>query len=189
MTLGVTKNTMEAESIYLRALEEGDLERTHKWHNDACVFELVAGVFRFVSRQAELEWLKRRISFSNTEINLAICLTSTGDHIGNIYIREIDWIARHGELTGIILGEPECRGKGYGSIALNLLLAHAFNGLGLLRVYGMARADHLASIRMMEKCGFVMEGKLRKHAFSQGEFHDLVMMGVTADEWAAVAMK
>ena len=170
------------EPIYLRALDLGDLERTYKWHNDIALWELLMPPFRYVSRASEEEWLRKKQSHSNEEVNLAICLADTSQHIGNIYMREINWIARHAHLTGVLIGDPDHRSKGYGTAALRMLIGHAFGDLGLRRVYGYALEEHASSIRMMEKCGFVVEGKLRRHAFKAGRFKDVVVMGVCAED-------
>ena len=170
------------EPVYLRALEIDDLERTHKWHNDPALYETLTSAFRYVSRVAEEEWLSKRLAYSTQEVNLAICLASNSQHIGNIYIKNIDWVARHAEL-GVFIGDPDQRSKGYGQAAMRLVIRHAFQDLGLQRLYGFILADNKASIRMCEKCGLVVEGKLRKHFFKGGELKDVVVMGLCADDY------
>ena len=117
-------------------------------------------------------------------MNLAICLTSTSQHIGNIYLRRIDWIARHAKLD-IFLGDSNQRSKGYGQAAVRLLIKHAFEDLGLVRVWLTVLESNEGATRAYEKCGFVLEGKLRKHFFSGGRFIDLLMMGLCADDLPA----
>jgi RimJ/RimL family protein N-acetyltransferase len=169
------------EELYLRALEASDLERTWQWHNDPSLYELLVSPFRYVSRAAEEEWLRQKTAYSRTEIQLAICLKQGDVHIGNIHLTNIDWVARHACL-GIFIGVPEHRSKGYGPQALRLLLRHAFRDLGLQRVYLTVLADNPQAIRAYEKCGLVVEGRLRRHAYKQGQFQDLVFMGICADD-------
>ena len=166
------------ETVYLRALELNDLERTHRWHNDPALYETVVGAFRYVSRAAEEEWLCQKQAFSNQEVNLALCLTSDSTHIGNIYLRNINWIARHAEVAGLLIGEPEQRSKGYGTTALRLLIQHAFRDLGLLRLYAFILEENQPVRRVIEKCGFIVEGKLRKHAYKNGEFKNVLVVGL-----------
>ena len=168
------------ESVYLRALELDDLDRTYKWHNDQALYRTM-GVFHFVSRGTDAEWLRKKQAFSNEEVNLAICLTENSQHIGNIYLRNIDWIARHGELR-ILIGEPDQRSKGYGQAAIRLLIKHAFQDLGLLRLYLFVLEDNKAALRAYETCGFILEGKLRKQFFGEGKFKDYMIMGLCADD-------
>jgi RimJ/RimL family protein N-acetyltransferase len=165
------------QPVYLRALEMDDLDRTHLWHNDRSLYESLAGSFRYVSRAAEAEWLRSAQSASPQHVNLAICLAATSEHVGNIYLRDIDWIARHAELH-IFVGDPQQRGKGYGRAAVGLLTAYAFRDLGLRRVYLFVLADNLAAIRTYSACGFAQEGVLRNHAYKNSSFKDVLVMGI-----------
>jgi RimJ/RimL family protein N-acetyltransferase len=162
--------------VYLRALESADLERCHKWHNDPALYRSLIGPFRYVSPTVEADWLNEAQRISQRQINLAICLEETSEHIGNIYLREIDWIARHAELH-VLIGQPKWRGQGFGREAAGLLLKHAFDDLGLHRVYLFVLADNLSAINMYAACGFVQEGLLRDHAFKNGSFRDVIVMG------------
>jgi RimJ/RimL family protein N-acetyltransferase len=169
------------ELIYFRALEPGDLERTYQWHNDPNLYKTLGGVFHYVSRTTEEEWLRQMAAFSNREINLAVCLTENSQHIGNIYLRNIDWVARHGEVH-LFIGEAGERLKGYGQAATRLLARYAFRDLGLLRLYCFIIGDNQPSIKMFEKCGWMVEGKLRNHTFKDGHFKDVLAMGICASD-------
>jgi RimJ/RimL family protein N-acetyltransferase len=168
--------TKETKHIYLRPLETVDLDRTLEWHNSAELYENLCGVFWPVSGHTEAEWIQRVSARSANSITLAICLTKSGEHIGNLYLRDIDWISRHGELH-LFIGDAINRGKGQGTQAIRLLLDHAFLTLGLQRIFLQVLADNERAIRVYEKCGFVTEGVLRKHAFKQGAFKDVILMG------------
>ena len=169
------------EDVYLRALEPSDLDRTWKWHNDQELYATLVRPFRYVSRAAEEEWIRRKAAYSQTEIQLAICLKQGDQHIGNISLTDIDWVARHAGV-GIFLGEAKYQSKGYGQQAMRLLLRHAFHDLGLHHVYLVVLDDNARAIRLYEKCGFVVEGRLRQHAYKRGQFRDLIFMGICAGD-------
>jgi len=168
------------EPVYLRALEIDDLERTHKWHNDQRMYNIMGGTFHHVSHATEEEWLRKKQAYSPNEVNLAICLTETSQHIGNIYLRNIDWISRNAELQ-IWIGEPVQRSQGYGYAAHNLIQKYAFEELGLRRLYVFILEGN-PSIKLAQKFGFIVEGKLRQHAFVGGEFKDFIVMGLCVDD-------
>lgn len=163
--------------IYLRALENEDLERTFLWHNDRSLYETLGGPFRYVSRAVEEEWLRRAQAGDTRHVNLAICLAATRQHIGNIYLREIDWIARNAELH-IFIADVHERGKGYGQAAVRQMIDYAFRDLGLHRVYLFVLADNHAAISAYTACGLQAEGRLRGHAFKHGLFNDVIVMGL-----------
>lgn len=170
---------MRTVQTRLRALEPADLDRLHAWHNDPDLYASLGGVFRFVSRSVEEEWLRRRSAASDTEINLAICLRRTGEHIGNLYLRDIDWVHRHGRIE-MFIGPRRYRGRGFGTDALRQFVRYVFETLGLHRLYLFVLADHRAAIRAYEKCGFVTEGRLRAHVYKSGAYRDMLVMGLVA---------
>lgn len=172
---------MSGEPVFLRALESADLDKVHQWHNDPSLYGCLVGTFRHVSRESVESWLRQRQQFSNEEVNLAICAKKGRQHIGNIYLRDIDWIARRAELH-VFIGEAAERSKGYGQAAVRLLLEHAFRGLGFQRLYLYVLEDNLAAIRVYEKCGFAIEGKLIRHSFKNGQFKNVLAMGVCAND-------
>jgi RimJ/RimL family protein N-acetyltransferase len=168
-------------SVFLRALEVDDLERTYQWHNDSDLYQSLTGTFRYVSQPAEEEWLSKKQGFSTREVSLAICLSGDSEHIGNIYLNNVDWVARHASV-GVFIGNSDQHGKGYGQAAMRSLIKHAFEDLGLLRLYLFVLEDNKPAIRLYEKCGFVTEGRLRKHAFKSGKHKDVLVMGLCADD-------
>lgn len=178
---GARAEGTEAEPVYLRALELADLDTIYAWHNDPRLYETLVGTHRYVSRATVEEWLLKRQAVSNQEINLAICVTSTSLHVGNLYIREIDWVSRHGELH-IFIGDRNQRARGYGGAALALAIKYAFEGLGLRRLYLFVLEDNEPAINLYRKSGFVVEGLLRKHAFKEGRARNVVVMGLCAED-------
>ena len=105
------------EDVYLRSLELEDLDKTWKWHNDSGLYEMLVSPFRFVSRLAEEEWIRQRLAYSQNEVQLAICLKESNEHIGDIHLRNIDWVSRLAEV-GIFIGDAEHWSKGYGGQAM-----------------------------------------------------------------------
>lgn len=169
--------------VFLRALSMSDLELTQKWHSDQDLYSTLGGPFRFVSLEAEREWLQNKVKYSNQELNLMICLSENGQPIGMLSVREIDWISRKGFYSGIIIGDSQHRGKGYGTEAFNLLIRHCFLDLGLNKLYSYILDDNKVSQKMVAKSGFTVEGKLRQHAFKDGKFRDVIIIGLCADQY------
>ena len=68
-----------------------------------------------------------------------------------------------------------------------LLLRHAFEVLGAVRVQLKTDRRNLHSQRALEKLGAVREGVLRKHfVMPDGYLRDSVMYSITDDEWPRV---
>ena len=166
------------EPVYLRALEQRDIEKTYKWHNSPELYRTIVGPYFFVSREAERLWLDKQCKYSDKEINLAICEVESDEHIGNIYLRSIDWIARTGALN-VFIGEVEKQSHGYGDSAVRQLIDYAFRTLNLRKIYLRVLSDNLNAIKLYKKLGFIVEGELKSHVYKNGKYRNVLMMGLT----------
>ena len=163
----------------LRAIERGDILRFVKWLNDPEVRRYLA-MYMPLSQAEEEKWFERQLEDQNSKV-FAI-ETEEGVHIGNIGLHNIDWKNRKA-ILGIFIGEKEYWGQGYGSDAIRALLGFAFREMSLHRVYLSVYDYNERAIRCYEKCGFRHEGRLRKAHFSDGRYHDELMMGILREEF------
>jgi RimJ/RimL family protein N-acetyltransferase len=158
-------------------LEITDLECCHKWHNDPDLYKSLGTNFHYVSYKAEQAWLEEKTGRRQDEVNVAICSAESNKHIGNIYLRDINWPARRAEVH-LFIGDPANRSQGYGQSAVRQIVEYAFDRLGLHRLFAFVLEDNSVSRHIFEKCGFETEGLMRQHAFKLGEFKNMVMMGL-----------
>jgi RimJ/RimL family protein N-acetyltransferase len=158
-----------------------DLPRIHKWHNDQELYAYFSKPHRFVSKTAVEQWLRTQLAYSVDRLSLAICRQEDGEHIGNLYLRNIDSVARHAELA-LFIADSSNRTKGHGQAAIRLIVKYAFDSLGLLRLYLTALADNERAINTYERCGFKVEGRLCRHAYKDGQFKDVLFMGLCVDK-------
>lgn len=63
------------------------------------------------------------------------------------------------------------------------IMKYAFEELQLVRLDGSWVDYNLASIAMYQKCGWTIEGTKRKAIFKRGEYHDLHIGGIVADDY------
>lgn len=166
--------------VFLRPLESNDLSRIHKWHNDHELYSHFSGSHRFVSMTVVEQWLRTNMEYSNESVSFAICIAENHEHIGNIYLRAIEWVARHAEVA-MFIADPTHRSKGYGQTALRLMIRHAFDDLGLMRLHLRTLYDNQYAVRIYEKCGFRIEGRLHRHAYKDGQFKDVLIMGLCVE--------
>lgn len=68
-------------------------------------------------------------------------------------------------------------GQGYATEAIAATLAFGFGTLGFHRVEAITRPQNNASIRALEKNGFLQEGHFRENIFWNGEFQDSLHFG------------
>jgi len=167
--------------VYLRALEPDDYRTTVVWRRDDGIWAMVGSRKRFVSAVSEQKWVLAAIE-DRDDVKVAACIKGTNEHIGNVYLTDIDWSNRNAGF-GLVIGAREWWGQGIGTEMGLLMLNHAFRDLGLMRVYAYQLTTNLASIRLHEKCGFRHEGVLRQAVYKNGQYCDLNVMGILADEF------
>ena len=76
-------------------------------------------------------------------------------------------------------------GHGYATEAARALLRWAFDTLDLNRVQAEADTRNVASARVLEKLGFVLEGTLREDCVVNGDVSDSWVFGLLSREWHA----
>lgn len=158
--------------------KERHLSNCLKWINSQEINKfLLAGYFP-LSRGEEEKWFD---SHGQDNKNVVFALETKEDkHIGNIGLHKIDWMSRTAEM-GIVIGEKEEWGKGYGSAAEAMMLTYAFEQINLRKVYGQIMAPNKASLKAALKNGAQEEGVLKKHLFCDGAFQDMILLSFFKD--------
>jgi len=174
------RSFLTGDRIVLRPLDAEDLDRCLRWINDP---EIRAKIGRRhpMSRTQEEAWLAGQYQRED-QINLAIVAVDGDRHIGNCGFNTIDFVNRCAEF-GILIGERDAWGQGYGPEAARLILEYGFQELGLHRIELGVYSFNERAIRAYEKVGFVREGAEREAYFRHGEFHDHIRMSVLESEW------
>jgi RimJ/RimL family protein N-acetyltransferase len=83
-------------------------------------------------------------------------------------------IARISAEMGYWVGE-EFWGRGFATRAVTAISDWAFDNYSLTRIFAMAFAHNLGSLRVLEKAGFEREGLLRRSAIKNGVVLDQIL--------------
>ena len=83
---------------------------------------------------------------------------------------------------GYNVGRPYWN-RGFVTEAAKAVLDYGFGTAGLHKVFATADARNAGSLRVMEKLGMTLEGVLRQHRFSRGEYVDEVHYGILQSDW------
>lgn len=166
--------------IHLDALKDDDAPILHAWRRDPQLRNGALGYPFPTTLDAERDWI-RGFAPKGTprDLCLAIRDSASGVLLGYCQLRGIDWIARVAEF-GVVIGSLEARGHGIGTRALALTIEFATAQLGLRRLWLRVVEFNQVAIRMYENAGFRLEGRLRRHAFSEGSLQDVLIFG---KEW------
>ncbi|GAA5345424.1 ribosomal-protein-serine acetyltransferase [Planifilum fimeticola] len=116
-----------------------------------------------------------------TEIHLGIWVD--GEMAGIVGAHTIDRIKCYAEI-GYWLGE-RFQGRGIVTRAVRALIDELLGERGLNRVEIRCAASNRRSQGVAERLGFRREGRLKKATLVRGEFEDLLLFGMLAEEWRA----
>lgn len=105
-----------------------------------------------------------------------------GQAVGGIGFVLHEDVERISAEIGYWLGE-RFWGRGIATDALKAVTAHAIRQHGLTRIYAVPFAWNTASARVLEKAGYVLEGRLRKSAIKDGIVTDQLQYAfIAADD-------
>ena len=121
-----------------------------------------------------------RHRLSGGGVHLVIAREDTGEIVGSIGLRAVDWDAGTSELGyGVHAGH---RGRGYATETARAVGHWGLTDGGLRRVRLRARTDNHPSLRVAEKAGYQREGTLRMAEWDDGQAHDLAVFSmITTD--------
>lgn len=164
--------------IYLRQMTYDDTENIVEWRNSDSVRKrfIYQGLF---TKESHENWIKTMVETGKVA-QMMICEMGTDKAVGSVYVRDIDRIHHKAEY-GIFIGEKQARGKGYGTAAAKLMIRYCFEELELHRLFLRVYAENERAIRSYEKAGFVKEAHLREDVYIDGEYKDIVLMGILKD--------
>lgn len=145
--------TLKGEQIYLRALEQRDLDFLYELENNTSVWE-VSGTVTPYSKdvlQLYLDSAHRDI-YDVKQLRLVIC-SKDNKVVGLIDV--FDFEPNHNRAgIGIIVLDEGQRNRGIGSEAIMLLCTYLFNVLGLKQIYANILEENAPSLHLFKKLGF-----------------------------------
>ena len=168
----------EGKLVRLRALERDDIARSHEFVNDLETMRgVTSGMLYPSSFEDETRWADGQSSYTRGEYQFGVETLDGGVFIGRCGFIRVDWKNRLAEL-GILIGDKNYRGRGFGSDAVRVLCGFGFGELNLHKIKASVFDFNAGALRAYEKCGFVREGRLVSELFREGAYHDVIEMGL-----------
>jgi RimJ/RimL family protein N-acetyltransferase len=173
------------ERVRLRAIEPGDWETYHAWNYDD---EMTRNLWHIPfpqSPEAGRRWAEGAAVAQPDGDNFRFTIESlaTGEVVGDVTMHNCD--RRVGTFSlgiGIKAGE---RRRGYAAEAVAIVLRYYFQELRYQKAYVGVYSFNEASLGLFARLGFVQEGRQRRMVYTRGQYFDLVLLGITAEEFAA----
>lgn len=166
---------LRGERVSLRTIEREDADVVQRAYNEPGFQDGF-----LIEHPRNRQMIQQRIEETvedDDSVFLLIC--PDDDPVGGVSLRELR--QDHGMLAYWLL--PAERGRGYATEGTALLVDHAFDSIGLHRVFAWTIDDNVASQEVLRRLGFTHEGTYREHVFTDGAYHDTEHYGLLASEW------
>jgi len=178
-------NLWRGVNVRLRGIEPEDAETFYAWDSaETETARMVEWVWPAGSLAQARQWAERRATGEsrNDEFFFAI-ENAEGQLAGVINTHSCD--RRVGSFKYGVSVAPAFRGRGYATEAVLLVLRYFFDELRYQKATAEVYAYNERSARFHERLGFVQEGRIRRLVFSQGQHFDLLVFGMTVEEFHA----
>ena len=177
-----TDTPIRTERLYLRSLSMEDVgERYLAWMRDAIVLRFLEARWQTHDR-GSLRRFVTRANASPDDLLLGIFIGASDQHIGNIKIGPIDAHHRHAAV-GLMIGERDHWGAGYGTEAIRGATRHSFNHLRIEKLFAGCYAANEGSRRAFLRAGYVEEGRFRGHWLDGKQREDGIQLGCLRSDW------
>jgi [ribosomal protein S5]-alanine N-acetyltransferase len=164
---------MSESELILRAWRRSDISSLVRYANNRKIWINLRDIFPHPYTRAEAEkWIAICESNRGPATNFAIELQ--GEAIGGIGCRLLDDVNCKTAEIGYWLGEPFW-GRGIATAALKQTTEYAFQTFSLERLQASVFEWNPASARVLEKAGYIFEGRLRRSIFKDGRLADSLL--------------
>lgn len=165
-----------ASRIFLRELREEDIDKRYvSWFEQPDnLLDFYSGSGRSFTRDSLLAELKDA-QCSQAVFFYAIVHRASGQVIGNVKLGPINKRHKTSDLATLI-GDRAHLGKGFGTEAVALGIAVAFDQHDIRKLYSGMYAANIASIKAYTAAGWVVEGVLKGQFLVDGKAMDRVLM-------------
>ena len=167
---------IEGKLIRIREKRVEDIPDEYAWRVDEELSRLDATRPLTMSYDDFLKYSKEEMQFPNFRSKRLAVETNEGVHIGNVMYYDLNMRNAETEL-GIMIGNKEYWGKGYGTDIVKTLLKHLFEDLKLERVYLHTLAWNYRAQSSFSKSGFREIRAVRRGG------QDFLLMEVNRNSW------
>jgi RimJ/RimL family protein N-acetyltransferase len=138
------------------------------WREHDVAVLLAAGDDPLISRyryslprtlEAAYQWVALTETDRNRGTRLELAIEESGIPVGSVSLTDCE----HGNAMVRYWLLPEGRGRGVATTAVGLLATWGFTRLAIGRLAAFVEVDNGASWAVLERAGFVREGRLRQH--------------------------
>lgn len=174
---------LKGKSVDLICLDENVVNDSnwYNWFNNEKSTKYMQKHYFPNTKAKQLNFYKTKIENNKSIVQLGILHKNNNKLIGIISLKNIDYINRRCEISGLI-GEKQYQNLKYIVEACQLIIKHAFDQLNIHKVYGGTIIRELSQI-FCRILGFKEEGIKRKEVYKNGKYWDIFLVGLLREEY------
>ncbi|MEN6372119.1 MAG: GNAT family protein [Armatimonadota bacterium] len=175
---------MNSDQYQLILLRDEHLAELYRWNaaEKHMEFYTCRPVSVKLTESAYIDKMRRAIS-STTGSYYVLVADNHAMPLGKI--RSFDYNPRNRSAEFGYYMPEQNRGNGLGSIMLPKFLEVSFTDekYGLNKLYATTSSNNTASVRLLEKYGFKLDGRHREHYWIDGNRYDQLVYSILRSEW------
>ncbi|MFD2246573.1 GNAT family N-acetyltransferase [Pontibacter ruber] len=169
------------ERLILCLIKPSDAEFILQGLSDKRVTEYYAVHFDTLEAVQEQMQFYDSLIQNNTGAWWAFSLKGSNQLIGACGLSSLEAEHQKAEIGFWLL--PDYWGKGYVPEAARAVLKYSFEQLALNRIEAIVEGGNDQSEKVLQKLGFIREGRLREREIKHGRFIDLIYYSLLKTEW------
>jgi len=131
-----------------------------------------------ITEEEHLRWLD---SLRGNDRQRVFVVVRDGQALGVVSLNAINTAQKTADWAFYL--DTALQGKGLGSIVEFWMLDYAFHEAGLEKLNCEVLETNPSVIKMHQKFGFELEGVRRKNIIKDGNRIDVILLGITKEEW------
>lgn len=175
--------TIAGDRVALGPLRRDLIPLYHAWISNLETTQYLSEAGSAPTLDEEVEWYEREIRKSNSQ-TFTIYALPDYQPIGSVNLHQINHKHRKANM-GIMIGEPDMRGRGLGTEAVELIVDYGFHALELHSIWLTTYEFNVAGHKAYARAGFTEVGRRRECRYHAGRFWDEIHMDILASEFTA----
>jgi RimJ/RimL family protein N-acetyltransferase len=177
-------DVLRGTRVRLRELRESDLPTLTAWWQDTDLAHFQnSGPVHPKPDAPIADMFRAWCANTGTDVGLSVVDAESGELVGHAALFGATVVSRSATFA-VVIGPPH-QDAGYGTDTVRVMLRYGFAELGLHRIQLNVNGDNERAAATYQKCGFVVEGRMRELLHRGGRRYDLIQMGILAREWWA----
>lgn len=166
--------TIETERLLLKKLSPQDFNYLFQNHSKTTIKKILGYDTDEEYKTEKNKFIKGYSSYSHSFVFFQLYHKAQQCIIGGCGFHNWAVTHRRAEL-GYSLKNDDFKKQGYMSEALPPIINYGFTQMKLYRMEALISPDNTPSLKLIKKFGFIKEGLLRKHYFTNETFEDSII--------------